>query len=129
MHAVVWNGDCPEEALLVGSRIEIVDLLGIRIRSRTRENIQSDESEGAVVNPAIAPDIRSGHETVVGIEEQMTWLAAGFGPGSSASYICKADEALEVGDQGGVSGWAGQEEVKQWSLGAKQLHAPRDRIR
>jgi hypothetical protein len=69
VHAVVGKGNCPEEALLVDSRIEIIDLLGIRIRSRTREDVQSDKSEGAMVNFAIAPDIGSGHEAVVDIEE------------------------------------------------------------
>jgi len=98
VHAVVWNGYRPKEAFFVNSGIEIVDLLGIRVRSRTREDIQSNESESAVVNFAVAPDIRSGHETVVGVEEQMTWLVARFGPGSSASYICQANETLEVGD-------------------------------
>ena len=117
MHAAVGKGYCPEEALFVDSGIEIVDLLGIRVRSRTREDVQSNESEGAVVNSAVAPDIRSGHETVVGVEEQMTWLLAWFRPDSSASNICQADETLEVCDQGRLSGWTGKEDVKQRAFG------------
>jgi hypothetical protein len=129
VHAAVWDGYRPEEALLVDSGIEIVDLLGIRIRSRTREDVQSNESKGATVNFAITPDKRSSHEAIIGLEEKVARFATGFGPDSSASHSCQANEALEVGDQGWLGGWTGKKDVKQRPLGAKQLHAPGDRVR
>jgi hypothetical protein len=119
MHTVVWKSYCPEEALFVDSGIEIIDLLAIRVRSRTREDVQSDKSESAVVNFAIAPDIRSGHETVVGIEKQMTWLMARFGPGSCASYACQPDETLKICDERRFRRWAGKKEMEERTLGAK----------
>src|SRR5262249_27411723 len=119
MHAFIWKDDRPEEPLFVDSRIEIVNLLGIRVRSRTREDVQLDESDGAVVSFAVPPDIHSGHETVVGLEEHMTWLLARFGPNSSAPNPCQADETLEIGDQGRFSGWTGEKEMEERTLGTE----------
>jgi len=126
MHAVVWNGRGPKQTLLVDSRIEIVDLLGIRIRSRTREDIQSHKSERAVVNFAVTPDKDSGHEAVVGIEKQMTCPPAWFFAGSSAAHVCESHETVEIGDRNGLTRRAWKKQMEERALGSKQLQATRN---
>ena len=85
------------------------------VRSRRpREEIQSDESEGAV--PAVAPLVDEGalHEAHVGVEDQRRRLAGRQVPSRSRTpNVGQPDQALEVGDGRGFVAGAREEQVER----------------
>src|SRR5438105_6756813 len=84
------------------------------VRSRRpREEIQSDESKGAVSAMPVVVDEGAPHEAHVGVEDQRRRLAGRQVPSRTRTPdVGEPDQALEVGDGRGFVAGAREEHVE-----------------
>lgn len=92
------------------------------------KEIQSDETEGALVLFSVHPDVGTLHEAVVDIEAEGL-VMPGFCVGSSSRTLdmCQANGAVEVGNRYRLAAFCGQKYVEK--LPADYHVASRDRFR